>query len=56
METVIGALRAGATDFILKPFRIDQLLSAIGRCFEQAQRVRENFVLRRAMAVLSEVA
>ncbi|MHB1246918.1 MAG: sigma-54-dependent transcriptional regulator [Sulfuriferula sp.] len=56
METAIGALRAGATDFILKPFRIDQLLSAIGRCFEQAQLVRENFILRRAMAVLSEVA
>lgn len=56
METAIGALRAGATDFILKPFRIDQLLSAIGRCFEQAELVRENFILRRAMAVLSEVA
>ncbi|WP_413436557.1 sigma-54-dependent transcriptional regulator [Sulfuriferula sp. GW1] len=55
METAIGALRAGATDFILKPFRIDQLLNAIGRCFDRAHLARENFVLRRAMADLSEV-
>lgn len=56
METAIGALRAGATDFILKPFRIDQLFSSIGRCFDRAHLARENFVLRRTMAQLSEVA
>ena len=50
METAIGALRAGATDFILKPFRIDQLLNAISRCFDRAHLARENFVLRRAIA------
>jgi DNA-binding NtrC family response regulator len=47
LDTAIAALRAGAADFILKPFRIDQLLAAVDRCFQQQQMVRENFVLRR---------
>jgi len=50
MDTAIGALRAGATDFILKPFRLDQILNSIRRCFERARLVRENFVLRREVA------
>ncbi|MBR0567766.1 sigma-54-dependent Fis family transcriptional regulator [Azoarcus sp. L1K30] len=50
METAIDALRGGASDFILKPFRIDQILNSIKRCFERAHLARENFVLRRALA------
>ncbi len=50
METAIGALRGGASDFILKPFRVDQILNSIKRCFERARLARENFVLRRELA------
>jgi DNA-binding NtrC family response regulator len=35
LETAVAALRAGASDFILKPFRIDQLLTAVGRNAER---------------------
>lgn len=52
METAIKALRGGASDFILKPFRVDQILNSIKRCFEGARLVRENFVLRRELAEL----
>lgn len=47
LETAIDALRAGASDFLLKPFRLPQLLNAIQRCAERSRLVRENFVLRR---------
>lgn len=32
LNATIGALRAGAADFILKPFRIEQLQTAVERC------------------------
>ncbi len=32
LNATIGALRAGATDFILKPFRVEQLLASVKRC------------------------
>lgn len=47
LDTAIEALRAGASDFILKPFRIPQILNAIKQCHERAQLRRENHVLRR---------
>lgn len=53
METAIDALRGGASDFILKPFRVDQILNSIKRCFERARLSRENFVLRRELAGLA---
>jgi len=49
MNTAIDALRAGASDFILKPFRIEQIVSAIDRCFERATLKRDNFLLRRQL-------
>ncbi|HRP23781.1 MAG TPA: sigma-54 dependent transcriptional regulator [Thauera sp.] len=53
METAIDALRGGASDFILKPFRVDQILNSIKRCFERARLARENFVLKRELAGLA---
>ncbi len=47
LETAVAALRAGAADFIMKPFRMDQMLASIERCMERQQIQRENFVLRR---------
>ncbi|WP_293778548.1 sigma-54 dependent transcriptional regulator [uncultured Oxalicibacterium sp.] len=49
LDTAIRALRAGAADFLLKPFRVNQMLNAIGRCFDRAHLRRENFVLRREL-------
>jgi len=50
METAIEALRAGAADFILKPFRLDQIINSLQRCFENTRLTRENYVLRREVA------
>lgn len=38
LNATIGAIRAGATDFILKPFRVEQLVAAVKRCV--ARRIR----------------
>jgi DNA-binding NtrC family response regulator len=50
LDTAIEALRAGASDFILKPFRVPQILNAIKHCFERSRLARENYVLRRELA------
>jgi len=47
LETAISALRAGAEDFIMKPFRIEQLVTAIKRYIERKKFQRENYVLKR---------
>lgn len=47
LDTAIAALRAGAADFIMKPFRMEQMLAAVERCIERQQMQRENFVLKR---------
>jgi DNA-binding NtrC family response regulator len=47
LETVIKALRAGASDFILKPFRLEQMMNAVERCLERRAMARANFVLQR---------
>lgn len=49
LETAIDALRAGAADFLLKPFSVAQMLNAVKRCFERSTLRRENFVLRREL-------
>ena len=50
LDTAIDALRAGAADFLLKPFSLAQVLNAIQRCFERSRLARENFVLRREVS------
>ncbi len=47
VETAIDALRAGASDFIIKPFRLEQMMAAVQRCLDRRRMARENFVLRR---------
>lgn len=54
MDTAIGALRAGAQDFLQKPFRIDQLWYALDRAADQNRLKRENFVLKRAVSNLQQ--
>ncbi len=46
LETAISALRAGAVDFVLKPFRSNQILNAVSRCIDRMHLRRENFLLR----------
>ncbi len=50
LDTAIKALRAGANDFILKPFRMTQLLNAVAQRLERARLARENWVLRRDLS------
>jgi DNA-binding NtrC family response regulator len=50
LETAIEALRAGAGDLLLKPFRVTQALGAVRRGLERAQLWRENWVLRRTLS------
>jgi DNA-binding NtrC family response regulator len=50
LDTAIEALRAGANDFILKPFRVTQILNAVQRGLERALLRRENWVLRRTLS------
>ncbi len=47
LETAIEALRAGAGDFLLKPFRVAQVLGACKHGLERARLKRENWVLKR---------
>ncbi len=53
LDTAIDALRAGAADFLLKPFSLAVVLNAIQRCFERSRLARENFVLRREVSTRS---
>lgn len=49
LETAIEALRAGASDFVLKPFRSNQILNAVARCLDRQSLRRENGVLRQQL-------
>ncbi len=50
MDTAIRALRAGAADFILKPFRLEQMMQSVQRCVERRLLRRENLLLRREVS------
>lgn len=54
LETAIQAIRAGAVDFLLKPFRSNQMLNAVARCLDRARLQRENYVLRYELKATSD--
>jgi len=56
LETAIQALQAGAADFVLKPFRSNQILNAVARCLERVKLQRENAVLRHELQSRAENA
>ena len=47
MESAIAALRAGAVDYIIKPFDNDEFLHAVARALNERRITRENAILRR---------
>jgi DNA-binding NtrC family response regulator len=47
MESAIAALRAGAVDYIIKPFENDEFLHAVQRALNERRISRENAILRR---------
>jgi len=49
LETAIGAIRAGAYDFITKPVKVDALAIAVGRALEHLSLKREVKRLRSAV-------
>ncbi len=56
LDTAIEALRAGAGDFLLKPFRVAQVLGAVKHGLDRARLKRENWVLKRAWNQRTPVA
>ncbi len=56
LDTAIEALRAGAGDFLLKPFRTAQVLGACRQVLDRARLKRENWVLKRALQQRTVVA
>jgi DNA-binding NtrC family response regulator len=50
LDTAIEALRAGAADMLLKPFRVTQVLGAVRLALERTRLRRENWVLRRTLS------
>lgn len=55
LDTAIQAIRAGASDFLLKPFRSNQVLNAIDHSMERARLRRQNSVLRHELEVGKDV-
>jgi len=49
LETAITALRAGVSDFVLKPFRSNQIIGALERTLDNKFLRRENTLLRREL-------
>lgn len=47
LNATIGAIRVRATDFILKPFRVEQLLASVKRCLANRAHAIEPFTARR---------
>jgi len=50
LETAIEALRAGASDFLLKPFRVTQVMNALQQALERSRLQRENWLLKRSLS------
>jgi DNA-binding NtrC family response regulator len=52
VETAVEALKIGAFDYILKPFKITELLQLVERAFERIRLEAENLHLKEQLALL----
>ncbi|MDA7426673.1 sigma-54-dependent transcriptional regulator [Thalassococcus lentus] len=50
LDVAIAALRAGVSDFVLKPFRANQILGAVSRTLDRKMLRRDNTLLRHALS------
>ena len=46
LESAVQAMRLGAYDFVVKPFRVEEFQRVLERMAEKARLVRENELLR----------
>ncbi|MBI4862664.1 MAG: sigma-54-dependent Fis family transcriptional regulator [Candidatus Riflebacteria bacterium] len=53
VETAIVALKRGVRDYIIKPFKTDQLLAVVARLQERRQLVEENSYLKERLSSLT---
>lgn len=50
LDTAIQALRTGVADFVLKPFRANQILNAVARALDRKYLRRENYLLKHELS------
>ncbi|HEO70813.1 MAG TPA: sigma-54-dependent Fis family transcriptional regulator, partial [Candidatus Hydrogenedentes bacterium] len=55
VETAIEAMKLGAADYIMKPFKNDEIRLLVRRAIEQRNLLRENLALRRDQATRGEI-
>ncbi len=56
METAIEAVKAGAFDYLSKPFKIDEVVLQVRRALESRELIRENRNLRRQLGSQVQLA
>lgn len=56
LDTAIRALRAGVADFVLKPFRANQILNAVSRALDRKYLRRENDLLKHELSEVGQTA
>lgn len=54
INNAVEVLRLGASDLILKPFRIEQMRSAVQKCLDNRRLLRENYLLNRELTKVDE--
>lgn len=55
VETAIEAMKRGATDYIMKPFKNDEIKIIVQRAIENIEVVRENAALKKDQARMGQV-
>nr|WP_037255225.1 sigma-54 dependent transcriptional regulator [Roseobacter sp. SK209-2-6] len=56
LETAILALRTGVADFVLKPFRANQILNSVARALDRKYLRRENYLLKHELSAEGRLA
>ena len=51
VETAIDAMKKGAYDYLLKPFKMEEVIRVVERGLENRKLVRENMILRETIAL-----